>query len=57
MFLFNSLKSDRRDEGGVENADFVALTVPDDYIFGYGLDYKEYLRNAPGIYKVAEEHM
>lgn len=48
---------DKRDPEGVEQADFVALTVPDDYIFGYGLDYKEYLRNAPGIYKVAEEHM
>jgi len=47
---------EKRDEGGIENADFVALTVPNQYIFGYGLDYKEYLRNAPGIYKVAPEH-
>lgn len=46
----------KREEGGVESADFVALTVPDYYIFGYGLDYKEYLRNVPGIYKVAPEH-
>jgi len=34
------------------SADFVALEVPDRYVFGYGMDYKEYLRNAPGIYAV-----
>lgn len=33
-------------------ADFVGLTVPDRYVFGYGMDYKDYLRNAPGIYAV-----
>lgn len=31
-------------------ADFVGLEVPDRYVFGYGMDYKAYLRNAPGIY-------
>jgi hypoxanthine phosphoribosyltransferase len=31
-------------------ADFTGLTVPDRYVFGYGMDYKGYLRNAPGIY-------
>jgi len=31
-------------------ADFVGLNVVDRYIFGYGMDYKGYLRNAPGIY-------
>jgi hypoxanthine phosphoribosyltransferase len=30
-------------------ADFVGLEAPDRYLFGYGMDYKEYLRNAPGI--------
>ena len=40
---------------GLKQADFVALTVDDYYVFGYGLDYKEYLRNAPGIYEVAKE--
>lgn len=30
--------------------DFPGLTVPDRYVFGYGMDYKGYLRNAPGIY-------
>lgn len=33
-------------------ADFVGLTVEDRYVFGYGMDYKDYLRNAPGIYAV-----
>ncbi len=37
-------------------ADFVGVTVPDRYVFGYGMDYKGYLRNAPGIYAVAEPH-
>lgn len=45
-----------REPGGYEKADFVGLTVDDYYVFGYGLDYKEYLRNAPGIYAVADEH-
>lgn len=30
--------------------EFVGLSVPDRYVFGYGMDYKGYLRNAPGIY-------
>ena len=33
-------------------ADFVGLEVEDRYLFGYGMDYKGYLRNAPGIYAV-----
>lgn len=31
-------------------ADFVALEVPDCYVFGYGMDYQGLWRNAPGIY-------
>lgn len=31
-------------------ADFVGLTVANRYLFGYGMDYKGYLRNAAGIY-------
>jgi hypoxanthine phosphoribosyltransferase len=38
-------------------ADFVGLTVEDRYVFGYGMDYKGYLRNAPGIYAVADHHL
>lgn len=33
-------------------ADFVALDIPDRYVFGFGMDYKGLLRNAPGIYAV-----
>jgi hypoxanthine phosphoribosyltransferase len=31
-------------------ADFVGLEAEDRYLFGYGMDYKGYLRNAPGIF-------
>ncbi len=41
---------DRRDPN--MKADFVGVEVEDRYVFGYGMDYKEYLRNAPGIYAV-----
>jgi hypoxanthine phosphoribosyltransferase len=33
-------------------ADFTGLSIPDRYVFGYGMDYKEYLRNCNGIYAV-----
>lgn len=36
------------------NVDFVGLETPDRYLFGYGMDYKDYLRNAPGIYAVKD---
>lgn len=49
-------KHHKRVENGLENADFVGLEVDDHYIFGYGMDYNEYLRNAPGIFVVAPEH-
>lgn len=42
---------DRRQPANLK-ADFVGLDVPDRYVFGYGMDYKGYLRNAPGIYAV-----
>lgn len=32
--------------------DFTGLTVPDRYVFGFGMDYKNYLRNCDGIYAV-----
>jgi len=41
---------------GLAKADFVGLPIEDRYIFGYGLDYQEYLRNAPGIFIVSPEH-
>jgi len=36
------------------HADFVGLAVPNRYLFGYGMDYKGYLRNAAGIYACNE---
>lgn len=49
-------KHHKRDENGLLHADFVGLEVDDHYIFGYGMDYHEYLRNAPGIFVVDPEH-
>ncbi len=49
-------KCNARLEGGYQTADFTGLKVDNHYVFGYGLDYKGYLRNAPGIYMVAPEH-
>lgn len=36
-------------------ANYVGLDVDDRYVFGYGMDYHDYLRNIDGIYAVAEE--
>ena len=33
-------------------ATYSALDVPDRYVYGFGMDYKGYLRNADGIYAV-----
>ena len=46
-------KHHKRVENGLMHADFVGLEVEDHYIFGYGMDYHEYLRNAPGIFVVS----
>lgn len=35
-------------------ADFIGLGVNDRYVFGYGMDYKNYWRNLPAIYAVNE---
>lgn len=37
-------------------ADFIGLEVEDRYLFGYGMDYKGFLRNSPGIYACKEEN-
>lgn len=49
-------KKDARLPEGLQKADFTGLTVGNHYVFGFGMDYKGYLRNAPGIYVVAPEH-
>ena len=34
--------------------DYVGLTVPDRFVFGYGMDYREKLRHLPQIYALKE---
>ncbi len=47
----------RKREPGVNfEPDFVGVNTEDRYLFGFGLDYEEYLRNVSGIYAVAKEH-
>ncbi|MCU7810370.1 MAG: hypoxanthine-guanine phosphoribosyltransferase, partial [Candidatus Thiodiazotropha sp. (ex Notomyrtea botanica)] len=36
-------------------ADFVGLEVEDRYVFGFGMDYKGYLRNVPAILAILED--
>jgi hypoxanthine phosphoribosyltransferase len=43
----------RKREPGVNfEPNFVGLEAEDKFLFGFGLDYEEYLRNVPGIYAV-----
>ncbi len=42
-----------RNRGGVV-PDFRGLQVPDRYVFGCGMDYREYFRNLPAIYALPE---
>jgi hypoxanthine phosphoribosyltransferase len=49
-------KHQARDPKGLRSADFCGLKVENHYVFGFGMDYKGYLRNAPGIYMVSPEH-
>jgi hypoxanthine phosphoribosyltransferase len=43
---------DKRHDHKLPNvdADFVGLTIDDRYLFGFGMDYRGYLRNLPEIY-------
>lgn len=45
-------RHDRRVEG--IDADYVGLEVPDRYVFGYGMDYREQGRNLSAIYALAD---
>lgn len=44
-----AVKNHDRRVGGID-ADFVALEVPDRYVYGFGMDYHEQGRNLPGLY-------
>ena len=48
-------KNRTREPGVHFEPDFVGVTAEDKYLFGFGLDYEEYLRNVPGIYAAQEE--
>lgn len=48
-------KNKTRDANCLQKADFSALEIEDRYIYGYGMDYQEFLRNAPGIFAVPKE--
>lgn len=39
----------------IQKADYTGVTVENKFVYGYGMDYKRYLRNAPGIYAVSSE--
>jgi hypoxanthine phosphoribosyltransferase len=45
---------DRKARSGLV-ADYTALHAEDAYLFGMGMDYKGYWRNAPGIFAVAAQ--
>ncbi len=46
----------RHDRRPVEvRADFFGLEVEDRYVFGCGMDYREYYRGLPAIYALADE--
>lgn len=44
---------DRR-SARLPSADYTALYAQDRYLFGYGMDCREYWRNAPGIYALRQ---
>lgn len=48
-------KEVERTSDALQKADYTAIKVENRYVFGYGMDYKGYLRNAPGIFVVAKE--
>ena len=52
--LIYDIMNDRQRKEYEENleVDFSGLDVEDRYLFGYGMDYRGYWRNAAGIYAV-----
>lgn len=44
-----------REPGVNFEPDFYGVTTEDKFLFGFGLDYEEYLRNVPGIYAVKQD--
>lgn len=42
-------------EKSCECPEYVGLTVENRYVFGFGMDYKGYWRNLPGIYAISTQ--
>ncbi|MGQ9424634.1 hypoxanthine-guanine phosphoribosyltransferase [Gilvimarinus sp. F26214L] len=49
------VQKDHARNRAMKQADFTALTVPDRFVFGYGMDLEGYGRNLPGIYAVRDK--
>src|SRR3990167_3018756 len=43
-----------REVGGIQSCDFIGLSVENKFLYGFGLDYKDFLRNENGIYAVED---
>jgi len=53
--VFSAVLIEKDHQRGTDfKADYVGLLAPDKYLFGYGMDYKGYWRNAAGIYAIEE---
>jgi len=48
-------KKREREPGVHFEPDFIGIQTENRYLYGFGLDYEEYLRNLPGIYAVKED--
>lgn len=52
------ITKNRKRASGVDfEPDYTGLATEDQYVFGFGLDYKDYFRNLPDIYALAEQDM
>lgn len=49
-------KKREREKDALQKADFTGLTVENHFLYGFGLDYEEYLRNVFAINRVADVH-
>ena len=52
VFTAVLVEKELEQRAGLQKADFTGLTVPNRYVFGYGMDYQGQLRYVPGIYAV-----
>jgi hypoxanthine phosphoribosyltransferase len=46
-----------REPGVNIEPNFVGVETEDKFLFGFGLDYQEYLRNVPGIYAIRDNEL